>query len=442
MIHIPFNEIKQPQFHADPLGFVFVWNGHFLRGIFPESVELAKSYFDSGLIDEITQKGLFPKTWISEFENEQFGMIIEHEFISPVLYATEWNFEMLKDAALMVLELAQIAWKYGFNMVDCHKRNVLFKNNKPIFVDIGSFIPKEEGSTGWNPYISYLHSYYYMLSLWSSGASLLAKRMMAPSVELDDNNYWTFKSPLFRRFPKLIKYYTLMQGAVCRIAVWGNVRVSNEGKIVRFLKPMVNRLKPSRSQRFHSIEKKVKRMKAPTAQSALQQENNNRIEGFVGLISTLFPSAQSVTFINNCKSGYYRPIFDRTHVENIVSVQENEAISNAEYLEIRKQQFDVCSCHFRLKNNTVLIRGQFPEDRFASDIAFVPQFNLISDRFNTSNTVGFVELYLDYAKEAIVLGIHGDNKKIEELLRTCHKVIDVPNGEESANKNGYLVVYR
>ena len=76
MIHIPSNEIKQPQLHADTLGFTFVWQGHFLRGIFPQSVEWAMTYFDSGFINEVVEKGLFPKTWISAFENEQFGMII------------------------------------------------------------------------------------------------------------------------------------------------------------------------------------------------------------------------------------------------------------------------------------------------------------------------------------------------------------------------------
>ena len=127
MVYIPSEEIKFPDLHADTLGVTFIWKGHFLRGIYQESVELANSYFETGFLDEIVSKRFFPRTWVSEYENEQFGMILEHELISPVLYATEWNFEMLKDAALMVLEIAQISWKYGFNMVDCHKRNVLFK---------------------------------------------------------------------------------------------------------------------------------------------------------------------------------------------------------------------------------------------------------------------------------------------------------------------------
>lgn len=441
MTYIPTCEISKPQFHTDSLGYTFVWNGHFLRGVFPDSVELAKSYFDSGLIDEICNKGLFPRTWISEFENEQFGLIIEHEFIKPVLYATEWNFEMLKDAALMVLELAQIAWKYGFNMVDCHKRNVLYKDNKPIFVDIGSFVPKVEGSTGWNPYMSYLHSYYYMLSLWSSGASALAKRMMAPGVELDDKDYLVFKSHVFRKLPGLIKYYTLIQGGLCRIAVWGDQRVLKEGKTISFLKPIINWLKPSRSQRLHSLERKVKKIRNRGIHS-LPQETNENINGFVRLLLNSFSDAKSITFINSLREGFFESILANTNIEQIISIQENEEYSNVEYLKTRNQRLCICSCHLQIKGNTILVRNQFPEDRLRSDLVFVPQFNMLSERISVFRSMGFVELYLEYAKVAIVLGITRENKELEDLLRIRHKVIYVPYGEENANKSGYLVVYR
>ena len=107
MIYIPTSEIKQPQLHADTLGFTFVWKGHFLRGIYPQSEALAKSYFKTGFLDEVVSHGYFPKTWISEYENELFCMILEHELIQPILFATEWNSAMLKDAALMVIDLAE-----------------------------------------------------------------------------------------------------------------------------------------------------------------------------------------------------------------------------------------------------------------------------------------------------------------------------------------------
>lgn len=155
-LHIPSSEIKHPNgYHSDQLGFTFRWNGHFLRGILPESADFARRYFDSGFVDEICGKGMFPKTWISGFENEEFAFIIEHEMMTPLLYATDWNFSMLRDASALVLEIAKTAKKYGYNMIDCHKLNVMFKYGRPMYVDLGSFIPYKEGSSAWRPYLSF-----------------------------------------------------------------------------------------------------------------------------------------------------------------------------------------------------------------------------------------------------------------------------------------------
>lgn len=267
---------------------------------------------------------------------------------------------------------------------------------------------------------------------------------MAPGLELSDKDYWAFKSLLFRRFPKLIKYYSLVQEGICRVAVWGTERASKEGKVVRLFKPIIDKIKPSRSQRLHVMERKVKRMKAPTTALSLQQEKKDRIDGFVGLISNHFPSATSITFINNSKSGYYRPIFDSTHVENVVSVQENEVISNAEYKEIRKSQLQVCSSYLRLLNNTVLVRGQFPEDRLRSDLAFIPQFLMRDGSFSLHNSVVFVEHCLGYAKNALVLGVENRNDELAQMLEKNHKTIFVPINLKDAvlDEIGYLIVYR
>ena len=443
-MYIPSSEIKQPDLHSDTLGFTFVWQGHFLRGIFTQSMEVAKSYFETGFLNEITSKGLFPKTWISEYENKQFGMIIEHEMISPVLYATEWNFEMLKDAALMVLEIAQIGWKYGYNMVDCHKKNVLFKNNCPIYVDLGSFEKRDKGSTGWNPYTSFLHSYYYLLSIWSSGATTIAKRMMAPGLELNDKDYWVFKSLLFRWFPKLRNSYILVQGGMCRVAVWGAERVASESTALRFIKPVVDKLKPSRSQRLWIIKKKVKTIKSSNKAISILQEKEKQIDSFVNLISEYFSSCSSITFINNTRKGYYEAVQNHTNIEKIISVQEDEEMSNAEYLYIQNHKLKVCSSHLRLLNNTILVRGQFPETRLRSDVAFIPQFIMSNGMFGMHNAFVFAEHCLGYSRKALILGLENPNDELRVMLEKHHKLTYVCS-EENNVYNGfvrnYLIVY-
>lgn len=266
MIYIPSSEIEKPGLHGDEIGFTFVWKGHFLRGIYSESIMLVKSYFESGFINEVVEKKLFPKTWITDFENEQFGMIIEHELITPVVYATEWNSAMLKDAAVMVLDIAEVGWKYGYNMIDCHKMNVLFKNNRPIYVDLGSFIPRKEKCTGWLPYKTFYESYIYILDLWTRGCPQIAKRMMSPGVCLKSEDYLAWKNPLYRNFTVLLRVRLTLWEGINRLALMAQYK---GGIIKRSLKYLSNTLKPSICQHISQIERKVSCVKLDSSESII-----------------------------------------------------------------------------------------------------------------------------------------------------------------------------
>ena len=429
MTIIPSNEIKQPRLHADTLGFTFVWNNHFLRGIYPSAVEQAKSYFDSGFIDEVVSKQLFPKTWISEYENEQFGMILEHEMITPVLYATEWNFEMLKDAALMVLDIAQIGWKYGYNMVDCHKLNVLFSNNRPMYVDLGSFVPREKGSTGWNPYTSFLKSYYYILSVWSDEASTLAKRMMAPGLEFNAKDYYIYKSKFYRCFPKFIRWRLLLQEGLCRLATWGDDNMAKRGKSLKLAKGLVDRLKPSPSQRLNSIRKKVLSKSVRMADNAKTNALPMQ-ESLAKIINNHCADCQSVTFINNPHFGYYPLLLQETKVKNIISIQEQDIASDREYKKSRQQEVGICSVSFKLLNNTVLIRGKFPETRLRSDLAIIPALTVGKGEFGVHNALVLVEHCLMYAKKQLMVIVRQPEEELVQQLSDKYRTDIIPIGTD------------
>ena len=427
MITIPTNEIKQPSLHADTLGFTFVWRGHFLRGIYPSAVEQAKGYFNSGFIDEVVSKHLFPKTWISDFGNEQFGMILEHEMITPILYATEWNFEMLKDAALMVLDIAQVGLSYGYNMVDCHKLNVLFKDNHPMYVDLGSFVPKEKGSTGWNPYSSYLRSYYYLLSIWSDGASVLAKRMMSPGLECDAQDYYVYKGGFYRSFPRLIRWRVLLQEGLCRLATWGNDSLSKRSKPLKLAKWFVDRTKLSPSQRLKSIKRKVL-SKSFRTRGSIATPALPILEGLAAIINDNYTDCQSATFINNPTFGYYPLLLQHTKVKDIVAIQEKDWASNHEYRESRQQKVGICSANFRLLNNTILIRGKYPETRLSSDLAIIPDITSGKGNFGVHNAMVYIEHCLTYAKKHTIVILHQSEKELVQRLSNKYKTDVFPNG--------------
>jgi hypothetical protein len=65
--------------------------------------------------------------------------VLRHERIPFVSYPYEWTFSMLKDAALLQLDLLLDALNHDLMIKDASAYNVQFRGSQPVFVDIGSF---------------------------------------------------------------------------------------------------------------------------------------------------------------------------------------------------------------------------------------------------------------------------------------------------------------
>jgi len=77
--------------------------------------------------------------------------VLRHERIPFVSYPYEWTFSMLRDAALLQLDLNLAALEEGMILKDSTPYNVQFRGSKPVFVDIGSFERLREGA----PWVGY-----------------------------------------------------------------------------------------------------------------------------------------------------------------------------------------------------------------------------------------------------------------------------------------------
>ena len=102
---------------VDSIGIVFIWNDRIFRAIRGDTSLSIQNLFSSGLIGELVDKHLFPKSWATDYELEGYHLVIEHSKIDPIVYPFEWSFEMLKDAALAILEVNEIAVKYSFILI-------------------------------------------------------------------------------------------------------------------------------------------------------------------------------------------------------------------------------------------------------------------------------------------------------------------------------------
>lgn len=76
---------------------------------------------------------------------------LEHPRIPFVSYPYEWTFSMLKDAALLQLDLLAESLAEGITIKDATPYNIQFVEGRPVFIDIGSF----EAYTAGEPWIGY-----------------------------------------------------------------------------------------------------------------------------------------------------------------------------------------------------------------------------------------------------------------------------------------------
>lgn len=93
---------------------------------------------------------------------------LEHPRLGFISYPFEWTFSMLKDAALLQLDLMERALAEGMILKDATPYNVQFPEGRPQFIDIGSFETYRKGEP-WVGYRQFCRQFLYplMLRAWS-----------------------------------------------------------------------------------------------------------------------------------------------------------------------------------------------------------------------------------------------------------------------------------
>ncbi len=90
--------------------------------------------------------------------------ILWHETVPFVSYPYEWPFGMLKDAALLHLDLLLEALGEGMSLKDATPFNVQWVGARPLFIDVGSFERLEPGDV-WAGYRQFCEMFLYPLLL-------------------------------------------------------------------------------------------------------------------------------------------------------------------------------------------------------------------------------------------------------------------------------------
>jgi len=165
----------------DPSGFLFRRNGTLLRQVNDSYAEHYDQLMSSGLYNALVKKG-----WLvahEELETEPAEAnssyrILQPELIPFISYPYEWSFSQYQDAALLTLDIQNLALDHGMTLKDASAYNIQFIGSRPVLIDTLSFEIYEEGSP-WVAYRQYCQHFLAPLALMSYRDVRLSQLMRA-----------------------------------------------------------------------------------------------------------------------------------------------------------------------------------------------------------------------------------------------------------------------
>jgi hypothetical protein len=176
---IPTQEIIFHQLsERDTNGRVFKWNGQIYRGITTEKTAFYLDLFAQGIIPELIAKKLLIDTKITDLQLDNYGLVLQHRLIPFVSYPREWCDLMLKDAALLHLDLCWEIAHHDLITKDAYPLNIIFDGVEPFFVDLCSIESGKNMPSLWTEYDEFCRLFIHPLHLMSHNHERIARWLL------------------------------------------------------------------------------------------------------------------------------------------------------------------------------------------------------------------------------------------------------------------------
>jgi len=169
---VPFSRLDEdgrndpePGSFRDRNGRVFYRDGEIYRSLGPTALANWQRLKETPFLAARMAEGSVVETRDADpaLAPEAAG-VIAHARIPFVCYPYEWTFGMLKDAALLHLDLMRDALDADMILKDATPYNIQWRGVNPVFIDIPSFEPLERGEP-WVGYRQFCELFLYPLML-------------------------------------------------------------------------------------------------------------------------------------------------------------------------------------------------------------------------------------------------------------------------------------
>ena len=336
-------DMETVELSIDQVGKILFYNNRVFRAINHDYVDQIKDMFDSGLIEELINKKLFPKTWISDIEIDGYSLVVEHEKITYWNYPYEWSFDMLRDAGLVILEVNKIANSYGYELMDSHSSNVVFNMNKPQYTDLGSFGKFDKNKdASWKSYRIFYNHFYIPLYLWSKGYSDIGKNIFLMMNYFSEKEFLKLKYPIINLLDD--KYVFKIMDKVRTLSLVSENKIKD--KLGKGIKQKIALFLHKVFKKTFSIEKlenEIINFTKPLESSMwndyhddIDPETNKRFLRIIEIINSL-NDAKSLLELASNQGKFASLIMENTHVEKLIATDYDKEAVNIMYLKNRNR---------------------------------------------------------------------------------------------------------
>jgi hypothetical protein len=155
-----------PSSYVDPAGTIFEAEDQIFRGIRPEFAEFYSDLLKNAVICKMLGQTIVETEIDTSVapDIKGYDLILRHRRLSPRSFCYEWPALMLKDAALLTLDICIDLSPEGLVLQDAYPWNILFENTRPLLVDFTSIIP-EDKNLPWVAYHQFCQFFLYPLIL-------------------------------------------------------------------------------------------------------------------------------------------------------------------------------------------------------------------------------------------------------------------------------------
>jgi hypothetical protein len=156
----------------DREGRVYLCGDRVIRGLSETALEHFRALQDARFYRRFTESGAIigsrelgpDEVPLPRETAGQWAGFVEHERVPVVSYPYEWTFGMLRDAALLQLELLEAALQENFTLKDATPYNIQFVERRAVFIDLPSFEPLSPGEP-WTGYRQFCEMFLFPLML-------------------------------------------------------------------------------------------------------------------------------------------------------------------------------------------------------------------------------------------------------------------------------------